>query len=366
MFASQFQYPFWKVDYYAAYAYHYPSEYNATLALIINNAIVFGIICQLLLYYSDVDSFAWAEMADLVVGNVDIYFNCLNTVKHISNSNSRIWLLRLLDSIELYYPIFIIIYVSMSLNYFGLIGFTMMPHYPASHAPFILLDLATIVYSVFVFLELANICCLNGLVGGFLYHHYTAQIHCLLNTVLRAVSAANRHAQQRQPLIQRHFQHLQALQLPLSPLNFFKLKFVLFEHSRLCVYARRADEQLWSRMLLAFIPVQLLSMIFLSVYLMLGAIPPGKFLFYSLVLLLYVVCFVLILFALSYISYLLHKIAGRLNSVQLLLSSKEEIQFKLKFMNFFERLTAQTKYGLTVGSIVTVTYTVVGQVYFEN
>lgn len=169
MFASQFQYPFWKVDYYAAYAYHYPSEYNATLALIINNAIVFGIICQLLLYYSDVDSFAWAEMADLVVGNVDIYFNCLNTVKHISNSSfnlhnddkltfrpkmsflchtkafnylktmfnywwnfhhvdkaklmqsslvffpnlnldSRIWLLRLLDSIELYYPIFIIIY----------------------------------------------------------------------------------------------------------------------------------------------------------------------------------------------------------------------------------------------------------------
>lgn len=172
MFASHFKYPFWHVDYYAAYAYYYPSEYNSTLALIINNALVFGIICQRVLYYSDVNCFAWAEIADLVVGNVDIYFKCLKAGENNSETNlklhnhhnsdkltfrpktslfqsmsifkyvkttlnywwnfrhvdkaklmqsslvffpnlnleSRIWLLRLLDSIELYYPVFILIY----------------------------------------------------------------------------------------------------------------------------------------------------------------------------------------------------------------------------------------------------------------
>lgn len=167
MFASNFRYGFWKVDYYAAYGYYYPNEYNATLALIINNAVIFGIICQLILYFSDIEVFAWKEMSDLVVLNVDNYFDCIKNVhtkkesfkifannkltnfqlaflsniktwstlktflhnwwsfSHINknklinlrlvffpnlNLESRIWLLRLLDCVELYYPIFIFTY----------------------------------------------------------------------------------------------------------------------------------------------------------------------------------------------------------------------------------------------------------------
>lgn len=172
MFLSNFAYPFWRFDYFAAYGYYFPREYNLILAIIIGNALLFGIFSQALLFYSSPDCLAWQLINDLVLVNFDIYLACtaskgsikakrcknteniaflerinifvklkrffkqwwllenvnLNQMMATSlkflpnlNLNSRIWLCLTLDGIELYYPLFILIYSKLKIGFY-LIG----------------------------------------------------------------------------------------------------------------------------------------------------------------------------------------------------------------------------------------------------
>src|SRR5699024_8799507 len=44
VFITNGQYEYWKFDYYSAYGIRYPREYNSILAIIITNALLFGLL----------------------------------------------------------------------------------------------------------------------------------------------------------------------------------------------------------------------------------------------------------------------------------------------------------------------------------
>lgn len=176
MFLSNFEYEFWRFDYFAAYGYYFPKDYNLILEIIIVDALLFGIFSQYLLCYSSPDCMAWKFLNDLVLVNVDIYLNCTTSeqiikakrskekgniadsrykLKRVSflkrinifakfkrffnkwwflknvnldqmmqtnlkflpnlNLNSRVWLCLALDVIELYFPLFVLTYSKLKL-----------------------------------------------------------------------------------------------------------------------------------------------------------------------------------------------------------------------------------------------------------
>ena len=219
--------------------------------------------------------------------------------------------------------------------FFAKIGYSIIPFYSRWAAPFIAVDLLIIVYVIYIFIKISHVNCLNGIMGGIMYHLYIGQLHGMLLSVLAPFRSV-------------------------GPVDIFKLRFILHEHSRICIYVLKSNEQLWNNMIFAFIPFQLLSMIFLSIYLMMDDIP-DNFTFYLIVFLLYVLCLFIILIGLSYISELLHKMAKNLVRAQQKLPANN-INFKLKYMTFFERLNNENVYGLQIGSIATITFKVTGQV----
>lgn len=215
----------------------------------------------------------------------------------------------------------------------------MLPHIPLCLAPFMFLDLLGIVYFVWLFIKIANTTCFCGIMGCLVYNLYLGQIHEMLRQILGRKGGCRR----------------------IGAIETFKLRFILHEHSRVCVYLLNCNAQLWNRVLLAFVPIQMLSIIALASHLMLDTIPADKLAFYLIVFLLYLFCLSLILIALSLVSAVLHKAGKHLSSIQILLP-RTNISLKLKYLNFFERLTCQTKYGMQIGSISTITFHTSGQV----
>lgn len=224
-----------------------------------------------------------------------------------------------------------------SLLYFIKIGFRIMPFIPLWLTPFMFLDLFVIVYFLWLFIKISNTTSFCNIMVGLVYNLYIGQIHEMLKQILYRRGASR-----------------------IGAIDIFKLRFILHEHSRVCVYLLQCD-QLWNQFLLAFVPIQMLTMIALASHLMLDSIPDDKFSFYLIVFLLYVFGLLLILTLLSLVSAVLHKAAKHLSSIQILLP-RTNISLKLKYLNFFERLTSQTKYGMKIGSISTITFPTSGQV----
>lgn len=212
-----------------------------------------------------------------------------------------------------------------------------MPYIPLWFTSFMVFDILVIVYFLFLFIKISNTTVFCNILIGLVYNLYIGQIHEMLKQILYRRGASR-----------------------IGAIDIFKLRFILHEHSRVCVYLLQCD-QLWSKFLFAFVPIQMLTMIALASHLMLDSIPDDKFVFYVLVFLLYVFGLSLVLILLSLVSAVLHKAAKHLSSIQILLPPAN-ISLKLKYLNFFERLTSQTRYGMKIGSISTITFSTSGQV----
>ena len=141
-----------------------------------------------------------------------------------------------------------------------------------------------------------------------------------------------------------------------------RLNTFLAEHTCVCYYLLQSNRDICGRFLLAFVPIQLLTMIFLSFYLLVEEVPIESRTTFTYILYMYILVMFIVLLPLSYIARTVHSCAPAVYTVQGLLP-KYKVSAKLKYMTFYERLANEDViYGLSVGPIRTITFTIVGQV----
>ena len=127
----------------------------------------------------------------------------------------------------------------------------------------------------------------------------------------------------------------------------------------------QSNHDLWDKILFAFVPIQLITMIFLSFYLLVENVPNSKIPFYSAILTLYTLVTFVIIVPLSYISLLIHKCNFDIVKFQIMLP-RFKLRCKLKYMTLFERVESNTKYGFSVGPIKVITFPIIGQVKLKT
>ena len=147
-----------------------------------------------------------------------------------------------------------------------------------------------------------------------------------------------------------------------------EIRYFLVEHTRLARTMLQSNRDIWSLFLFAFVPIQLLTMVFLSYYLIIFKknLPLPTFFTYLQVLYMYTLLMVLILCPLAYVSQMMHRPSALVYRCVSLLPSTS-LLLKLKFAAFFERLASKESasvYGFSIGAVSPITFTEVGEVCF--
>ena len=119
-------------------------------------------------------------------------------------------------------------------------------HFPLWSYPLIILDILKLCYDIMIFIRVAMVNCFNVALAGILFTSYSTQ----LNDVL-------------QKLIQTRFNQRLKVKTGFK-MNICQLNFFLHEHTKICYYLQQSNQELWSRFLVIFVPLQTLTMIFLS------------------------------------------------------------------------------------------------------
>lgn len=145
-----------------------------------------------------------------------------------------------------------------------------------------------------------------------------------------------------------------------------EIRYFLVEHTHLARTMLQSNRDIWSLFLFAFVPIQLLTMVFLSYYLIIFKknLPLPTFFTYLQVLYMYTLLMVLILCPLAYVSQLMHRPSALVYRCVSLLPSTS-LLLKLKFAAFFERLASKESasvYGFSIGAVSPITFAEVGEV----
>lgn len=405
--------PLWKVDFLYAFGYYYPNDYNGVLCFIVLNIVIFGTIAQYMLYFSSVETLAWKLYYDIVVRNTENYLECYRNeidvvscrkllekneqamfdrgcglfyhllprklvflyihckslvkswgkMKHIDlellskrrlhyvhdlSISCRCWLYGFLDLLELIFLIQPLIFRIFTAAYFASYSFKFVEHFPTWAWPEIAFEVVVINYLVIIFVRIAHVCSYNVVIASFIYCLYVHQLYKGLGRILRKYrSVVCEDVKSVQIVIQKDIE---------------KLTIFLAEHTRICYYLMQSNRDLWGRFLFAFVPIQLLTMIFLSFYLLVEDVPLESRTTFTTILYFYVFVMFVIMLPLSYISKVIHACSPEVYKVQGMLP-KSRLGAKIKYMTFYERLASENViYGLSVGPIRTITFTIVGQV----
>lgn len=218
--------------------------------------------------------------------------------------------------------------------------------FPPWYWTLILVDFCLFNYITMIFVRIAHVGSFCVLMGSFIYALYLKQLYVIPRRLLLRYSTGK-----------------YPLSIVISK-DIDQLMYFLVEHTRVCYYLMQSNRDLWGRFLLVFVPIDLLTILFLSFYVLEEDVPPLKVPMYLSVLYFYIFVIFVIFLPLAYISYLIHRCSGSVNRLQASIH-KSRIDCKLKFMTLHERVaTVGHEYGLTIGPIRTITFPIIGTVRF--
>lgn len=275
---------------------------------------------------------------------------------------SRAWLHVGLDLLEMTYLFLPVTFRLGTAAYFIRYSFKFVEHFPRWYWAVIFFEVVVFNYVVIIFVRISHICSFNVLIATYLYGLY---VHQLYKGLLTKIMAKYRHFSGgggggRLARTNSGGGGV-VVQIVISA-DIDRLNTFLAEHTRVCYYLLQSNRDIWGRFLLAFVPIQLLTMIFLSFYLLVEEVPIESRTTFTYILYMYILVMFIVLLPLSYIAQSVHSCAPAVYTVQGLLP-KYKVSAKLKYMTFYERLANEDViYGLSVGPIRTITFTIVGQV----
>lgn len=216
--------------------------------------------------------------------------------------------------------------------------------FPPWYWTLILTDVFLFNYITMIFVRISHVCSFCVLMASLIYALYLKQLYAIPRRLLLKYSTGKNY-----------------IAIVIAK-DIDQLMYFLVEHTRVCYYLMQSNRDLWGHFLFVFVPIDLLTILFLSFYILEEDVPPLKVPMYLSVLYFYIFVIFVILLPLAYISYLIHRCAASVNRLQACIH-KSKIDCKLKFMTLHERVaTVGHEYGLTIGPIRTITFPIIGTV----
>ena len=192
-------------------------------------------------------------------------------------------------------------------------------------------------------------------------------LHCNQACVLLYITHLNEATARLKQLLQHYRKSQKLLKKTKSHYTQYCLCYFLQEHTKMVVVVNTVNVELWGGILWYTVLLNVPTNVYLLYRFLHLYNHPG--IQQMIILFILIVQFGMIfiaLLALASASKAFHKAKAFLPAVQLSLAEDRYLLYKLKYMELFERVNSEKKYGNTIGSMATVTYSVAFEVgYIE-